>query len=232
MRGIFVTGTDTGIGKTAIAAGLAWALRKKGVDVGVMKPFATANKVFSKKYRSQDTSLLARASAVNDDDYEINPFFYPIAASPLTATELKYGPPVNSRIALQKLKNLGKKHQFMIVEGIGGIMVPLTERECIVEFAKQANLPLIIVSAARLGTLNHTLLTIMACNMHHLRIAGIILNKTAREHDIVEQQTAPIIERLTGIKVLAEVPYSKRANFHSIGRLLEEKLDIRMLLSM
>jgi dethiobiotin synthetase len=123
MRGIFVTGTDTGIGKTIIAAGLAWALRKKGVDVGVMKPFATANKVFSKKYRSQDTSLLARASVVNDDDYEINPFFYPIAASPLTATELKYGPPVNSRSALQKLKNLGKKHQFMIVEGIGGIKI-------------------------------------------------------------------------------------------------------------
>jgi dethiobiotin synthetase len=232
MRGIFVTGTDTGIGKTAIAAGLAWALRKKGVDVGVMKPFATANKVFSKKYRSQDISLLARASAVNDKDYEINPFFYPIAASPLTATELKYGPPVNSRIALQKLKNLGKKHQFMIVEGIGGIMVPLTESEFVIDFAKQASLPLIIVSTAKLGTLNHTLLTIMACKKRHIKIAGIILNKTSRKPDIVEQKTAPILERLTDIKVLAQIPFSKGANYSCIGRQLEEKLDIQTLLSM
>ncbi len=232
MRGVFITGTDTGIGKTVIGAGLAWALRRKGMDVGVMKPFASANKVFSKGYRSQDTALLARASAVNDHDYEINPFFYPIAASPLAATELKYGPPVNTKIALQKLKNLGKKHQFMIVEGIGGIMVPLTESEFVADFAKQTNLPLIIVSTGRLGTLNHTILTIMACKMRHLRIAGIILNKISRHADIVEQRTGPILETLTDIKVLAEVPSSKPPNYHSIGRLLEEKLDIRMLLSM
>src|SRR3712207_2032485 len=96
MRGIFVTGTDTGVGKTAIAAGIAWAMRKQKLDVGVMKPFATANRVFSKRYRSQDTALLARASAVNDQDWDLNPFFYSIAASPLSATELKYGPPVDT----------------------------------------------------------------------------------------------------------------------------------------
>ncbi len=232
MRGIFVTGTDTGIGKTAIAAGLAWAMRKKKINVGVMKPFATANRVYSKRYRSHDTALLATASAVTDDDYELNPFFYPIAASPLSATELNYGPSVDTKSVIQNLKNLGKKHQFMIVEGIGGIMVPLTESEFVVDFAKQANLPLIIVSTAKLGTLNHTLLTIMACKKRRLRIAGIILNKTSRKPDVVEQKTVSILERLTAVKVLVQVPFSKRANYPSIGRLLEEKLDIQMLLSM
>jgi dethiobiotin synthetase len=139
MHGIFVTGTSTGVGKTLVAAGLAWALRKQKIDVGVMKPFATANRVFSKRYRSQDTALLARASAVNDHDYDLNPFFYSIAASPLSATELKYGPPVDTEKALQKLKKLGRKHQFMIVEGIGGILVPLTENEFATDYRLNAD---------------------------------------------------------------------------------------------
>ena len=232
MHGIFVTGTSTGVGKTLVAAGLAWALRKRNIDVGVMKPFATANRVFSKRYRSQDTALLARASAVCDHDYDLNPFFYTIAASPLSATELKYGPPVDTEKALQKLKKLGKKHHFMIVEGIGGILVPLTENESVADFAKRANLPLIIVSTPALGTLNHTLLTIMACKKLRLKIAGIILNKTSKKPDMVEQKTAPILERLTNIKVLAQIPFSKRANYVSIGKVVEEKMDIEMLLSM
>ena len=231
MHGIFVTGTSTGVGKTLVAAGLAWALRKRKIDVGVMKPFATANRVFSKRHRSQDTALLARASAVIDHDYDLNPFFYSIAASPLSATELKYGPPVDTEKALQKLKELGMKHHFMIVEGIGGILVPLTENESIADFAKRANLPLIIVSTPALGTLNHTLLTVMACKKLRLKIAGIILNKTSKKPDMVEQKTAPILERLTNIKVLAQIPFSKQANYVSIGKLVEEKLDIEMLLS-
>lgn len=231
MHGIFVTGTDTAVGKTAIAASIAWALRKQKIDVGVMKPFATAKRIFSKRYRSQDTALLARASGAKDHDYDLNPLFYSIAASPLTATELNYGPPVNINNALEKLKQLARNHQFMIVEGIGGIMVPLTENEFVADFAKRANLPVIIVSTPKLGTLNHTLLTIMACKKFRLRVAGIVLNKASKKPDIVEQKTAPILEKLTGIKVLAQIPFSKGANCASIGKLLEEKLDIQMLLS-
>ena len=119
----------------------------------------------------------------------------------------------------------------MIVEGIGGIMVPLTENESIADFAKRANLPVIIVSTPTLGTLNHTLLTIMACKKIRLKIAGIILNKTSKKPNIVEQKTAPILERLTNIKVLAQIPFSKRANYVSIGRVVEEKLDLEKLLS-
>jgi dethiobiotin synthetase len=232
MHGIFVTGTSTGVGKTAVAAGLAWALRKRKVDVGIMKPFATANRVFSRKYRSQDTAILARASGVNDPDSNLNPFFYSIAASPLVATELKYGPPVDTEKALRKLKKLGRKHHFLIAEGIGGIMVPLTENESVVNFAKRANLPLIIVSTSKVGTLNHTILTVMACKKFRLKIAGIILNKTSRRPDIVEQKTAEIVEKLTRVKVLAVVPFLKAANYASIGKMLEENWDLEILLSM
>lgn len=232
MRGIFITGTSTGVGKTAVAAGLAWALRKRKIDVGIMKPFATGNRVFSRKYRSQDTAILARASGVNDPDCSLNPFFYSIAASPLVAAELKHSPPVDTEKALQKLKKLERKHDFLIAEGIGGIMVPLTENEFVVNFAKRAELPLIIVSTPKLGTLNHTLLTVMACQKFRLKIAGIILNKASKKPDIVEQKTAEVLERLTQIKLLTVIPFTKGANYASIGKMIEDNLDFEMLLSM
>ena len=232
MRGIFVTGTNTGVGKTAIAAGLAWALSKRKIDVGVMKPFATANRVFSRKYRSQDTAILAKASGAKDSDSNLNPFFYSIAASPLTAAELRYGPPVDIEKALQDLRSLARKHDFLIVEGIGGIMVPLTENEVLASFVKQANLPLVIVSTPNIGTLNHTLLTVMACEKFRLRIAGIVLNKASKVPNKVEQKTAEIIERFVDIPVIAEIPFSRGANYVALGKLLEDNCNLEILLSM
>src|ERR671922_1088015 len=187
MRGILITGISTGVGKTVVAAGLAWAMRKRKIDVGVMKPFATANRVFSRKYRSQDTAMLANASRVNDADSALNPFFYPVAASPLAASELKHEAPINIEKALQALQNLGRKHDFLIAEGIGGIMVPLTESESVASFAKLTQLPLLIVSTFKLGTLNHTVLTVMACRQFGLNIRGIIMNNMSKKNNIVQQ---------------------------------------------
>ncbi|HEY6757711.1 MAG TPA: dethiobiotin synthase [Nitrososphaera sp.] len=232
MRGIFITGTSTGVGKTVVAAGIAWALRKRRIDVGVMKPFATANRAFSTKYRSQDTAILAEASAAKDPDYRLNPFFYSIAASPLVASELKPGAPVNIKKAVQSLKNLGKEHDFLIAEGIGGIMVPLTENESVADFAKQVDLPVIIVATTKLGTLNHTLLTVMACEKFGLKIEGIILNKISKKPNIVEKKTVEVIERLTHVKVLAVLPFSQEVSYAAFGKVLERDLDFDKLLSM
>jgi dethiobiotin synthetase len=232
MRGVFITGTSTGVGKTAIAAGLAWALRSRKVNVGVMKPFATADKAFSKKYRSQDTAILARAAAVDDPDSELNPFFYSLAASPLVASQIKNEPPVSIEKALQALKNLGKKHDFMVVEGIGGILVPLTENESVADFAKRAGLPAVIVSTPVLGTLNHTLLTVMACKEFGISVKGIIINKMPKKPRIAEQKVPEVIERLTSIKVLGKLPFSKSADYSTMGKMLEKTLDLDSLLTM
>lgn len=231
MRGLFITGTNTGVGKTAVAAGLAWALRKRKINVGVMKPFATANRAFSKKYKSQDTALLAKAAGTSDPDSELNPFFYSVAASPLVASQLKSEPPASIEKALQCLQSLAKKHDFMIVEGIGGIMVPLTENESVADFAKRAGLPVIIVSTLMLGTLNHTLLTVMACKEFGINIRGIIVNKMPKKPSIVEQKAPEVIERLTDIPVLGTLPFSKGANYATIGKMLEKTIDLDGLLS-
>jgi dethiobiotin synthetase len=231
MRGLFVTGTSTGVGKTAVAAGLAGAMRRQKVNVGVMKPFATANRTFSKKYRSQDTALLAEAAGVGDPDSELNPFFYSLAASPLVASQLRHEHTASVEKALQVLRGLAKKHDFMIVEGIGGIVVPLTENESVADFAKRAGLPAVIVSTPMLGTLNHTLLTVMACKEFGINVRGIIVNKMPKKPSIVEQKVPEVIERLTGIPVLSTLQFSKGGNHMAIGKALEKTIDLASLLS-
>ncbi|HKU49182.1 MAG TPA: dethiobiotin synthase, partial [Nitrososphaera sp.] len=160
MRGVFVTGTDTGIGKTVFSAGLAWVLRKRKIDVGVMKPFATGASAFSKKYRSEDVAMLAKAAGVKEIDSELNPSYYDVPASPLMASVLTgESPPVMQNI-IKSLKGLSLRHDFLIVEGIGGIQVPLAKGVSVVDFVELTGLPVIIVSRAAVGTLNHTILTV------------------------------------------------------------------------
>lgn len=231
MRGLFITGTSTGVGKTAVAAGLAWALGKRD-NVGVMKPFATANKPFSKKYRSKDTALLAKAAGVKDPDHELNPFFYALPASPLVASQIRGEAPPSIEKALQALQNLAKRHDFMIVEGIGGIMVPLTESESVADFAKRSGLPVIIVSSPALGTLNHTLLTLMACKEFGINVRGIIVNNMPKKPNIVDQKAPKMMERLTGVRVLGVLPFIRGANHAAVGKILEKTVDLDGLLSM
>ena len=229
MRGLFITGTSTGVGKTAVAAGLAWALRKK-VDVGMMKPFATANRPFSRKYRSKDTALLAKAAGVNDSDHELNPFFYTLAASPLVAAQVKGTVPPNVEKALYVLQDLAKRHEFMIVEGIGGIMVPLSEYESVADFAKKAGLPTVIISTPTLGTLNHTLLTVKACREFGINLKGIIVNKMPKKPNIAERKAPEVIEKLSDVKVLGVLPFVKGASHATVGKLLEKTVNLDNLL--
>jgi len=232
MSGIFVTGIDTGVGKTVVAAGLAWALRKRGLDVGVMKPFATADKEFSSKYRSRDTALLAKAASVAELDHELNPFFCAMASSPLMASKILRRPDPNIGGVVRAMKNLANRHDFLVVEGIGGIMVPLTENEFVADFAKQIGLPVIIVSQPRVGTLNHTILTVMACRQFDLNIRGIIINKMPKKPSIVEQETPKVIERQCKVPVLGILPYLKKNSYETMGKMLGKKVDLDGLLSM
>ncbi|HEY7506729.1 MAG TPA: dethiobiotin synthase [Nitrososphaera sp.] len=231
MRGVFITGTDTGIGKTMISSGLAWALKQRQVDVGVMKPFATANRIFSKKYKSHDTFILAKAAQTSEPDSELNPFFYRKAASPLMASEILGMQAPSLEEALEAFGKIASRHEFVIVEGIGGIMVPIAEKRVIGDFAKMLALPVIIVSSPLLGTLNHTMLTVMACRSLELDIAGIIINKMPLRPSIVEAKAPRMIEEITGVRVLAVIGYSRNLSYSRTGKSLEKLIDLDSLLS-
>jgi dethiobiotin synthetase len=205
MRAIIVIGTDTGVGKTTFAATLARSFRCKGIDVGVMKPFATSTKEYSDQYRSEDTAILADSANTEDQDNEINPFFYPIPVSPYVATLITGKTPIAFSTALRCLENIAAKHDLLIIEGIGGLMVPLTEKETFADFAKIVNVPVIVVATSKLGTLNHMLLTVHASRSYGLKIAGIVLNFFPLRASIIDRQLVEAVKKLTNVELLCVI---------------------------
>jgi dethiobiotin synthetase len=230
INGVFITGTDTGVGKTTFSTGLAWALRKKGIDIGVMKPFATAEKIFSTRYKSQDTALLAKAANVNDADEEINPFFYPIPAAPFMAAKIKKEKYVSISKAVKILHKLASRHEFMIVEGIGGIMVPLTEKKSVADFARLIGLSTIIVANFNLGTMNHTLLTLKACRDYGLNVIGIIMNMIPEAATIIEKHIVRTIQQVGDVDILGILPFFKSTDIKLIGLTITKSIDLAKFL--
>jgi dethiobiotin synthetase len=230
MKGVFVTGTDTEIGKTTVAASLASLLRLSGWNVGVMKPFATGTRVFSTKYKSKDSALLARAAQVNDPDKEINPFFYSVPTAPFTAAKIMSEKEPSLEDALRICQKLAAKHNFMIVEGIGGIMVPLTKEKCVLHFAKSLGLPTIIVAGSELGTINHTLLTVKICNDFGLNLLGIIINGMPAKVSLLKKQTVETIRELSKVRILSVIPYIRKNTEENLCRILGNDLDVNKIL--
>jgi dethiobiotin synthetase len=221
LRGVFITGIDTEIGKTAIACGFAWLLRKNEIKVGVMKPFATSSKIYSKDYKSQDTAKLAKAAGVGDPDETLNPVFFPLTASPLMAAEISHKP-INLKKVIEKFMFLKKKYDFIVVEGIGGVMVPITDKVSLLHIVRKMNLPVIIVSRPKLGSINHTVMTINACREFKVPIVGIIFNQMPIRPNIIESMTPFYIERLTKTKTLSVIPFMDKRNSKKIGSYLRD----------
>ena len=218
------------MGKTTIAAGLARVLKNKGIDVGVMKPFATAKKIFSSDFKSEDAALLSKAARVEDSDDEINPYFYSIPTAPSIAAKIRNQEQIRLIDAKNKLIGLANKHSFTIVEGIGGLMVPLNEKELVLDFIKLIRLPIILVASSKLGTINHILLTIKVCSFYGLKIMGIIFNETSKKPNKVERYIVDTVKSITGIDVLCIIPKLKDVSSQNVSLSMKNKIDIEKIL--
>lgn len=203
-RGIFITGTDTEIGKTAITAGLASVLKEKGQNIGVMKPVAAGSRA--------DARILQQASGVSDTLDEINPIYLDNPLSPNVAAQIENKPFEIARIQ-HAYNHLAQKHTHMLVEGVGGILVPLHNNFLVIDLIVQLNLPILIVSRAALGTINHTLLTIEAAQKRNLSILGVIYNTVSPQDQGLAAQTSPdIITQISGVANLGTLPFDKNTN--------------------
>jgi dethiobiotin synthetase len=160
MKPLFITATDTDIGKTYVCAGLAHSLKKLDIDVGIMKPFACGVKQKT-GFSSNDLTILSKAAMVNDAEELLNPFFFPIPASPYTAAK-NLGVKIDINYLMKCFRKLDKIHDVMLVEGIGGIMTPILKDYAIIDLIKDLEANTIIVTSSKIGTINHT---IMTCNM-------------------------------------------------------------------
>jgi len=235
-RGIFVTGTDTGVGKTVVAAGLAAALKSAGVDVGVMKPIQTgaipddaSNQALSvlggtpSQMRAPDAEYLKAVAAVDDPMRLICPSMYVTPVAPMVAAELE-GRPVNVGTILSAYRAMSARHEFMVGEGAGGITVPLPEDYLMADLARAMGLPVLIVARPSLGTINHTKLTVEYARSAALTVAGVVINRRPARPDIAERTNAAVIERLCKVSILAELPEDAEVDVDAVraGNTVEE----------
>lgn len=217
-KGYFITGTDTGVGKTIVAGGLAALCKDRGLDVGVMKPIATGCRRVNDTLISDDAVFLKHMSGVGDEYEIINPVSLEQPLAPIVAARLS-----NVKIDLEKIhlayETLSKRHNFLIVEGVGGLLVPIEEYYFVIDLAGEMELPLIIVCRSALGTINHTLLTVSYAREHELDVKGIIINNaTMVADDIVVRTNIDEIKRLTGLPLLGIIPYDKRLDIENYHR--------------
>ncbi len=187
IRGVFVTGTDTGVGKTVIGAALALFLRQRGVDVGVMKPAESG--VDDPASPGPDATLLAWAAGVEDVPESVSPYRLREPLAPAVAAQ-REGVRIVPGVIQQHFDILRRRHDFLIVEGAGGLMVPLAGGILFADLARQMALPLLVVSRPDLGTINHTFLTVFAARQMELPLAGYLINRMP-EYPDAACETAP-----------------------------------------
>ena len=226
-RGVFVTATDTGAGKTAVTAGLAAVLLKRGVDVGVFKPVSAGG--------TADARFLAKAAGVTDALELVNPVRLAAPLSPNVAAELE-GRQVPMEPILDSYSRLASLHDIVLVEGVGGLLVPIRDDFLVSDLAARLNLPLMVVARAALGTINHTMLTLEAATRRNLEIKGVVYNTTGPGDPRAARTSPDVIARLTGVRSLGILPYDSGVNVDagSIGHmpeLVERHLDVDGLFS-
>lgn len=202
MRGLFVTATDTGVGKTEVACALVSGARQDGLDVGVMKPAQSgvAPGVAS------DAERLAAAAGGGDPPSLVCPHSFAAPLAPGVAARLA-GVVISLPALVDAARALAARHQALLVEGAGGLLVPLTPTETYADLMVALGLPVLVVARAGLGTVNHTALTVEALRARRLRLAGIVLNRTSPDDDPSVPENAAELFRLTGLAVLASLPY-------------------------
>jgi dethiobiotin synthetase len=230
VKSYFITGTDTGVGKTVITASIAISLRRRGLDVGVMKPIASG--IPQKTgFKSFDVSLLCEAAGVKDDEDVVNPVFLPISTSPFDATKI-LNLPIDMPQVFEKFQTLLKSHQMLLVEGIGGIMTPITKNFFVADMIKAMGLETIIVTRSTLGTLNHTVMTVKMCKEYQIPVKGIVVNYFDEKGTPAEKNAPATIHELTGIPILGIVPYVKDyQKLDSMVKTVEKSVNLDALIS-
>jgi dethiobiotin synthetase len=208
-RGVFITATDTGVGKTLVASALVTRLIQRGVDVGVMKPIETGVSR-SNKARS-DGVRLQRAAGTDDPRAEVCPYVYRLPVAPLAAARVEKTT-VQIATIMRAFHALSQKHAFMVVEGVGGAQVPITRQLNISDIIHQTKLPAIVIGRSGLGGVNHALLTLDALRGRKISVVALVLNqcrpvrtKIARAQ---EQSTVSLLRKLAGVPVIGPLPYS------------------------
>jgi dethiobiotin synthetase len=223
MKGLFVTGTDTGVGKTVVTAGIVCALRARGHAVGVAKPVQSGALTLDPE---GDAMLLKRWTRVAESPGEIAPLAFAAPLAPSVAAELE-GRAVDRAHVLAHVRAVAERYDALVMEGAGGLLVPLAEDWTIADLARDLALPVLVVARAGLGTVNHSALTVRVARESGLEPVGVVLNGLA---DASTETNARLIERIADVPVLGHVPQlDGELTGERLGRLVEDTIDVDVL---
>lgn len=198
LSGVFVTGTGTEVGKTVVAAVIARSLAAEGRRVAVFKPAVTG----LAEPGEPDHELLRRASGSDQTDEQIAPYRYDPPASPHLAAELA-GDRIEPPRLLRAARRAHADADFLVCEGVGGLMVPLAPGYLVRDLARELALPLVVAAPPRLGTINHTLLTLEAARAAALNPVCVVLTPWPEKPDAIQRSNRETVEALGGTPVAA-----------------------------
>ncbi|MCL2390557.1 MAG: dethiobiotin synthase [Endomicrobia bacterium] len=199
-KSIFITATDTEAGKTYASCKIAEALKNARLNCGVFKPVSTGDR--------NDAEKLIKAAELNEKPETVTPVFFKNPMSPYGASLLEHKT-FDLKSVDKTYKYFLNKYDFTIVEGVGGLLVPLKKDFFVNDLIKRLRLPVIIVARFGLGTINHTLLTVDKLKRDKVKIAGIILSGKKNINDVSAKSSADIIRKLTKLPVL-ELGYNEK----------------------
>ncbi len=199
--GFFVSGTDTGVGKTVVACALVRAMRRRGLDAGVMKPIETGVGAEG----PLDAQALRSAAAAIEPLEEICPQTFALPAAPTVAAASE-GRTVEVEAIRDAFARLRGRHQWLVVEGAGGLLVPAARDLSMADLCRELELPLLIVGRAALGTINHTLLTLEAAEARSLPVAGVVISHAGGRLSEADQANLDALRHALGARLGGEIP--------------------------
>lgn len=201
MSGVFVTGTDTGVGKTVVACALARGLREGGIDIGVMKPIETGVTAAG----PEDARALLEASGCTDALGDVCPQRFRLPAAPNVAAEAEQRR-LDIDALIDSYQKLRSRHEAMLVEGAGGLLVPITRDATMVDFANRLGLPLVIVARGALGTINHTRLSLEVAAARGADVIGVVISHSSGVLSAADEANLAHLREWLGGRLIGEIP--------------------------
>jgi dethiobiotin synthetase len=229
FKGFFITGTDTGVGKTIMAGALIRVIHSLGKKVCAMKPIESGCRKGRDMLVPYDGMFLRQVAGMEDPVTLVTPCCFETPLSPLAASETE-GKEVDLDGIRKAYRALNREYEAIVVEGIGGLMVPLKRDYFVADMAKDFGLPLIIIARPGLGTINHTMLTVNHALEAGLKVAGVIINHSRPpEKDLAEKTNPGIIQQICPVPLIGIFPYLKDMGEEVLERTALRNFDLEAL---
>lgn len=228
-KGFFVTGTDTGVGKTVMTVALIKAINILGQRACGMKPIETGCIKEGDLLIPSDGMFIKTVARMEENVRHVTPYCFESSLAPMPASEIE-GVFIDFKKILYAYKDLSRLYDVIVVEGIGGLLVPIKRDYFVLDLARDFDLPLIVVSRPGLGTLNHTMLTVNYAIKEGLDVAGIIINHNYPPKETLAEDTNPdILKQISSVPLIGILPYMKDLEISTIERAVVKNLDLERI---